>query len=247
VHTSLSTAPAAQLSAKAQRTTNRLRTGTLVLPSSPCTCGQSTLDPTHVLSCKSLRGNILRHDTLVALLKSMMQQAGYVARTEVLVIDGTSNRMDLVIYLPTQVIWMDLSVANPAKESYAGKNALKARSKEKCAKWQRAAEARGASFIPLTFETYGAMGAEVLALLTSIASKAMLNYPYPLGSTGAEWIAKYKAELKVQLAVALAQANHLMIEEGCMRSRHANWTIGQSVRLYTGLHRKRVFRPHYAH
>ena len=56
---------------------------------------------------------------------------------------------------------------------------------------------------------------------------------------------KYKAELRVQLAVAIAQANHLLIEEGCMRSRFANWTYGQGVKHYAGLRKRRAFqRPH---
>ena len=245
VHTSLSTAPAAQLSSKAHCTTNRLRTGTLALPPSLCVCGESTLNPIHVLSCKRLRGNILRHDTLVSLLRSMLREAGYVARTEVLVVEGTSMRMDIVIYLPTEVIWLDASVVNPAKPTYANKNALQARSKEKTGKWKKIADDRGVTFIPLVFETFGAMGPEVIGLLTRIASKAMLNHPYPLGTTGPAWIAQYKAELRVQLAAALAQANHLMIEEGCMRSQHASWTDGQSAQLYSGLRARRVFRPHH--
>jgi hypothetical protein len=220
----------------------RLRTGTLELPSSLCTCGESSLNPTHVLSCKSLRGVIQRHDTIVALIRSMLRYAGYVVRQEVQVIADTSKRMDLVVYLPTEVIWLDVSVVNPAKPSYLGKKATQARAAEKRGKWQKAADASGVIFIPLIFETYGAMGAEVQGLLERIACKAMLNHPYPLGDTAKEWTAKYKAELRVQLAVAIAQANHLLIEEGCMRSRFANWTYGQGVKHYAGLRKRRAFQ-----
>ena len=74
-------------------TTAKIRTGTLDLPNRICRCGDVTLTTSHCLSCKKLRGRFVRHDLLVELLKCMLKEAGFIARSEVMVVEGTSKRM----------------------------------------------------------------------------------------------------------------------------------------------------------
>ena len=80
------------------------------------------------------------------------------------------------------------------------------------------------------------MGEDLDALIKSIAEKAWYTYPYPTHADMPEWLAEYERQVRVQLAVALAHGNHLMVEEACMRSRANNrWSYGSSARHYRPL------------
>jgi hypothetical protein len=168
-----------------------------------------------------------------------------VARPEVMVIEGTSKRMDIVVHLPNSVLWIDVSVVNPACKSYAGKllapHQLRALTKE--GRWKRFADAKGITFIPAIFEVCGGVGSGVNNLLSTIARSALAHYPYPLQGSRPQWLARYRRQLMLHLQVALAHANHCMIEEAQMRSSNVGWGGTQSTRLYSGLNRRRVFKP----
>jgi hypothetical protein len=235
VHNTIPTINNNALPPAAQRSTNKLRTRTLILPTNVCVCGSCTLNPSHALSCKKLRGRFVRHDVIVSLLASMLRAAGFVARAEVMVVDGTSMRMDIVVTLPTEVLWIDVSIINPEMATYLGKAkcAHQLREQEKIYKWEKHATTAGASFFPFVMETYGALGERADNLLLTIAQKAQQAYPYPLPTSIPVWVGQYKRQLKVQLAVALAHANHLMVEEACGKSTVAGWSQRNTSSLYS--------------
>ena len=104
----------------------------------------------------------------------MLKAAGFVARSEVMVVEGTSKRMDIVVTLPTEVLWIDVSVINPTAPSYLKRKepAHEIRAGVKNSRWNKHAQAKGYTFIPAIFETYGAMGEDLDVLIKSIAEKA---------------------------------------------------------------------------
>ena len=164
----------------------------------------------------------------------MCREAGFVVRTEVMVVDGTRKRMDIVIILPRKCIWIDVSVINPCLPAYAKKNALQIRAGEKIAKWNPHASTRGYEFVPAIFDVFGAVGSQLTIFLTKIAEKARATLPYPIDKSAVAWAGAYRRELVCRLAVALAHGNHLMVEEAIMRARDQP---GSTASNFNGLRR----------
>jgi hypothetical protein len=248
LHTRPALSNTTRLSKSAQETLCKLRTQTLQLPAHLCTCGKSTLESYHVLSCGSLRGRTIRHDVIATCLLSMFLAAGFVARKEVFVVEGTSKRMDVVVYLPNSVIWIDFSVVNPTKKTYRNKNkaACELRADEKESKYGTHAERKGVKLIPAIMDVFGAAGKGLTSVLSMLAIKALENHPYPISSDANVWRGKYRLKLMQHLQVALAHANHLMFEEARMRS-FSSWTNSKTTKMYKGLRRYRKFSQGYAY
>ena len=241
LHTRITDSTEIKLPPAAQRTVSKLRTHTLTLPECLCVCGKHTLAPADILSCGCLRGRILRHDLLVEAVLGMLLAAEVVARKEVMVLENQQNRTDIVAYLGTKVYWLDISVVNSAAPTYRGKAlpAIKMREGEKNRKWKKWADERGFIFVPVVFDVFGEFGAGVDRVLSIIAEKALQSYPYPLNAPRANWKAERRSRAAHHLAVVLANANHLMIEEAVRRAPKGRaWSYSNTTNLYAALWRR---------
>jgi len=220
VQTTISPDKNHQLPPAAQITTNQLRTNTLTLPPRQCPCGKSQLSPSHCLSCKKLRGRFIRHDVIVCLLAKMFVEVGVVSRTEVRVVGGTSKRMDVVAYLPCGVFWADVSVVNPAARTSSTSKTppVEVRAKAKQSRWGKHAEAADVSFVPATLDSLRQQGEGFKTALRYISHLALTAHPYPLTCTPEAWKTKYYLGLRHRVAVTVAHANHLILEEAKIKS-----------------------------
>ena len=116
-HTALPTTKDLALPPLACQITEKIRAGVLKLSNEKCTCkGGNRVQLGHVLGCKKCRSVVVRHDTIVRLLHDVCKRAGMVARTEWIVDDNSSKRMDLVLF-PWQE-WFDVTVVNPLAPTY---------------------------------------------------------------------------------------------------------------------------------
>ena len=221
------TLPPAAVSSAAQ-----YRIGTLKMDCRLCACGKSVTTPSHVLSCKKLRGRFVRHDCIVNVLMKACNRAGIAVTREVMVINGTQKRMDLVLHFPTGRVWVDVSIVNPQAKSYVGYDGKERREREKQGKWGVHATKLKVTFVPFILDTFGAMGVLASKLLARIAGSARHCTPIPLGTNPAVWIGKYRREIVERLTVALAYANHCMIEEAAMKAVSPNVDVNE---MYKGL------------
>ena len=189
----------------------------------------------HALSCKKLRGRYARHDALRNAIRDMMVAAGYPVQTEVQISADDAKRMDLVVYLGTTQLWVDMSVLNTCAPSYLGKrNAPRDRERHKTSKYAREAKKASAQFIPAVISTYGELGNSFAALLKRIATKAMNTHPCALTREPEKWVAAYKLQLMHRIAAVLAYSNHLVLEEARLRTASIRFN---SYCLYRGLKR----------
>jgi len=221
------TLPPAAVSSAAQ-----YRIGTLKMDCRLCACGKAVTTPSHVLSCKKLRGRFVRHDCIVNVLMKACSRAGIAVTREVMVIDGTQKRMDLVLHFATGRVWVDVSIVNPQAKSYVGCDGRERREREKQGKWAMHAMKQNVMFVPFILDTFGAMGGLAKKLLARIAASARHCTPIPVGSNPAVWVGKYRREIVERLTVALAYANHCMIEEAAMKAVSPNVDVSER---YKGL------------
>ena len=173
------------LPSKVMISTAKLRTNTLKLPVSECACGRPLTVP-HSFSCKKMRGRIIRHDVLVQLF----HECGAVARKEVLILPGSSKRMDIVVYLPTgEQIWVDITIANPEAPTYLNqpRAATEIRENAKKSKYLKHATERGITFLPAAIDTYGATGEGMETLLQFLARSAYETHPWPYTADEDAW------------------------------------------------------------
>ena len=90
----------------------------------------------------------------------------------------------------------------------------------------------GVQFVPFILDTFGAMGDLATKLLARIAGSARHCTPIPVGTDPAVWIGKYRRGLVERLTVALAYANHCMIEEAAMKAVSPSVDVSE---MYKGL------------
>ena len=90
----------------------------------------------------------------------------------------------------------------------------------------------GALFIPAVVDVYGAMGEGLLQCIQRIAIAAFDTLPYPAGQDKPSWLATYKNRLRHHLTIVLANANHLMIKEACMKAQCSGWSYSNTTQLY---------------
>jgi len=101
------------------------------------------------------------------------------------------------------------------------------REREKQGKWGVHATKLKVTFVPFILDTFGAMGVLASKLLARIAGSARHCTPIPLGTNPAVWIGKYRREIVERLTVALAYANHCMIEEAAMKAALPNVDVNE--------------------
>jgi hypothetical protein len=211
------------------------RTGTLQLPKRACACGFPCITPAHVLSCKKMRGRFVRHDTLVVLLKQAAARAGIVASIEVMVLENSQRRMDLVLHLPAGRVWVDASVVNPQAPSYIKKGAAAARQereKAKCTSWLSSKRGQNIKFMPFVVDTFGGLGDSAMAVLEIIAKQAYYSSPLPVFVDPAAWQGKYRRAIIEKISITVAHANSCMIEEALIKARRPE---AKSTGIYSGL------------
>jgi hypothetical protein len=217
----------------------KARTGTFRIPELMCVCGACELSLEHIYSCKKLRGRFIRHDVVVALVASMFQAAGMVARTEVRVVRGTQKRMDVVVYTTNAVYWIDVSLVNPLARSYVrSTDCIAEREKMKRDRWGAHAEQLGVVFLPFCLNVFGGLGAAALSVIQMVASRAFINYPYAAAASPGKWMAAHRAESAQRVAAAVAHVSCLSVEEAVvvaqgMQARGAYKGVKRFARVTT--------------
>ena len=184
-----------------------------------CPCGTGSPSINHILSCKNLRGRFVRHDVLVNVLVDMLRTIGVTASAEVMILEGSQKRMDIVITLATGRVWVDVSVVNPLATTYVNdKSPLVTRQKQKKSKYGDIARKRGVRFIPFIVSTFGGLGPLAAEFLKWVATEAhgkgLIN-----ASSGVEHaVGQYRWGLTQQIGVAIAHANCCMVQEARARA-----------------------------
>jgi hypothetical protein len=168
-------------------------------------------------------------------------QAGLVSRKEVLVVAGSKKRMDICLYGAAEEKWADVSIITPTGPSYVKQaaktrgSAAEAREKQKQAKWGNEATSRNKFFFPVVFESTGLVGPSAARFIRFLCESTVENSNKFLGSTSARnrFLDQLGREIVSSVAVALAHANHLIIEE--VRIRLANPSYINTGPLYRGI------------
>ena len=124
--------------------------------------------------CKKCRSVVIRHDTIVRLLHDVCKRAGIGARTEWMVDDNSSKRMDLVLF-PWQE-WFDVTGVNPLAPTYLNAaqevgGAEEKRSAAKDLKYKALSQEKGKKFSAAVFEATGRRR-KGTRLLNKIAARA---------------------------------------------------------------------------
>ena len=151
----------------------------------------------------------------------MCKRAGIVARTEWMVDENSSNRMDLVLF-PSQE-WFDVTVVNPLAPTYLDAaqeegGADRRRTEAKNLKYKHLAQEKGKKFSAAVFEATGRRGKGAVALLERIAQAALSRTDRDVSTEGKEQVFKgmFIREVTQHLSVAMAHCNALIIEEAEM-------------------------------
>ena len=199
---------------------HRYRCGTLRLPCKQCVCGKSTLTPAHVLSCKKLRGRFVRHDVVVKVLLAMAARAGVVACSEVMVVEGSQKRMDLVLHFPGERVWVDVTFVNPQASSYVGRDGLLQREKDKLSKWVGEARRAGVRMVPFVIDTFGTLGEQAVDFLRKLSEHAWATNPHLTVDVAdpLKWMGNYRRSMVVEIGKVVANANHAIIDEACIKA-----------------------------
>ena len=138
-----------------------------------------------------------------------------------MVVEHSQKRMDIVVTLPTGVVWLDVSVVNPLVTSYLDDtNHLKTREKQKIAKYTTHASGANARFVPFIVDTFGAIGKQAAEFLKLIAQKAWENRVIPATTSMEHAVGQYRWRLVQRLGAAIAHTNSNMVEEVRVRATH---------------------------
>ena len=149
-----------------------------------CPCGTGSPSINHILSCKNLRGRFVRHDVLVNVLVDMLHTIGVTASAEVMILEGSQKRMDIVVTLATGRVWVDVSVVNPLASTYVNdKTPLVTRQKQKKGKYGNIARERGVRFIPFIVSTFGEFLKWVASEALPGLGKGLIHSKNRLGKT----------------------------------------------------------------
>ena len=210
------------------------RAGTASAPDvSQCPCGIGNPSITHMMSCRYLRGRFARHDVIVNVLVDMMRDVGVVASAEVMVLEGSQKRMDVVLMLPTGRVWIDVSVVNPLIATYiTDPSPLDTREKQKVGKWGNLARTQRVRFVPFIVSTFGGLGPKALEFLGFIASEAFQKGLITTSTSMEHAVGQYRAGLAQRVGVAVAHANSCMVGEVRARAVNPRFKTGP---LYSAL------------
>ena len=188
---------------------------------SQCPCGTGSPSITHILSCKFLRGRFVRHDVLVNVLVDMLRAIGVTASTEVMILEGSQKRMDIVVTLATGRVWVDVSVVNPLIASYVKDTSpLVTREKQKETKYGTHARSERVRFTPFVVSTFGGLGPKAVEFLKWIATEAHGKGLIVANSSAEHAMGQYRWGLTQQVGVAIAHANCCMVQEARARAIH---------------------------
>ena len=161
----------------------------------------------------------------VELLRNLLKLAGLVVRKEVMVVRGTSKRMDIVVYQLTTPDWYDVSVINPCCASVVrnaaaeGGTAAVARENQKISKWKEQAAEEGSNFKPFVVETSGRLGKSALHLVKLIASHLVDASTQSLTPSMRNKLFSHHINNIVQ-RTSKAYGNYLCIKECLMKATH---------------------------
>ena len=200
----------------------KYRTGTASAPDiSQCPCGTGTPSITHIMSCRNLRGRFVRHDVLVNVLVDMLRAVGITASAEVMILEGSQKRMDVVLTLPTGRVWVDVSVVNPLIATYINDpSPLRTREKQKVGKWGNKARTNRVRFVPFVVSTFGGMGPQASEFLKFIANEAFQKGLITSTTSMEHALGQYRWGLTQRVGVAVAHANSCLVEEVRARAIH---------------------------
>ena len=183
----------------------------------------------------------MRHDLCVDLLHSMARESGIVSRKEVMEVEqGTSKKMDLVLYINLGRVWVDFTVVNPMADSYKGKDAIKTAEAKKRSKYDQCAANENVKFTPAGADVFGNLGDNLEGLLHTFAHHAYNTHPYSLGLQKEKWIGQRKKHMRERLVITIAYANYLLVDEAIMKVSHPGFT---AQKLYEGRHRFSKYTP----
>ena len=210
------------------------RGGTAAAPDvSHCPCGLGKPSITHILSCRYLRGRFARHDVIVNVLVDMLRVVGVVASAEVMVLEDSQKRMDVVLTLPTGRVWIDVSVVNPLIATYlTDSSPLVTREKQKVGKWGNLARTQRVRFVPFIVSTFGGLGPKALEFLGFIASEAFQKGLITTSTSMEHAVGQYRAGLAQRVGVAVAHANSCLVSEVRARAVNPRFKTGP---LYSAL------------
>ena len=200
----------------------KYRLGTVVAPDVQfCMCGKSKPSVDHILSCRNLRGRFVRHDVISNVLASMLNEVGIATTSEVMVLEHSQKRMDVVAHLPTGRVWLDTSIPNPMCPAYLkDPDPKKTRAKAKNAKWREKATSASSRFVPFIVDTFGGIGEEAKAFLQYIAEQAYEKGVICATTSMEHAVGQYRWGLVQRIGVAIAHANQCMMEEVRVRATH---------------------------
>ena len=149
----------------------------------------------------------------------MLRTIGVTASAEVMILEGSQKRMDIVITLATGRVWVDVSVVNPLTSTYLNdKSPLVTRQKQKKSKYGDLARERGVRFIPFIVSTFGGLGPLAAEFLKWVANEAHGKGLIATSSGVEHAVGQYRWGLTQQIGVAIAHANCCMVQEARARA-----------------------------
>jgi hypothetical protein len=151
----------------------------------------------------------------------MLRAIGITASAEVMILEGSQKRMDIVVTLASGRVWVDVSVVNPLITSYLNdKNPLVTRQKQKQEKYGVHARNLRVRFIPFVVSTFGGLGPLAAEFLKWIAVQAF-EKGLIVATSGAEHATgQYRWGLTQRVGVAIAHANSCIVQEARARAVH---------------------------
>jgi len=158
----------------------------------------------HALGCSRIHGTnaSARHrEVKSAIIAFCLRNAIPVADEPVVYHDGVSSkRCDLRLTLPTEDVYVDVTVANAASKSHAGKSLSKIellKSNEKDAKYLEHVQRLGGQLVTFVVEARGTLAPAAALLTKRLQSLAILR--------------RTPAELKKDVQTAIARTNGAII------------------------------------
>lgn len=183
-----------------------------------CVCGTRLLGNTqHFLSCQQLKRSAMttRHDHIVRCFASLARDSGAAVIVEP---NFGGERPDAEMIWSDKTQFVDVSVTHPGAsytataQSPLGAASLRERVKK--AKYDEWAQQHYGVFVPLVFESYGAMGDLARAFVGQLNTERLSQ---PEGQD----LPDQTASMLQQLAVALQNGNARVQDEGLLRARTA--------------------------
>jgi hypothetical protein len=147
-----------------------------------CFCGKPLTDPSHFHVCKFTRANTVgsRHNKCVITIGKLVELAGGDFEREPMACEENNKRLDALIYLPSGVYAIDVSVVHSSSPSYVNNrlshiSLINGRNLCKNNKYLERCKKDGILFSPFALTSCGALSPVALDILTKIAECAESN------------------------------------------------------------------------